>query len=283
MKLFFLLILLSFSLSGCYSNYFVKENSVSDETKHVSSNTSDNESAASYLNIAKDLFVAGQYKQAYQIASNLSEQNNIEAQYLLGYMTYYGYGIPVDTTQGTKLITISADRGYRPAIEALVLIKHGLTPDNNCSSVNLQSDETEVANNKIRKEIKSVEDDIKSPKLKEGEVLITPKRERTNNKDVLDYVQSSKTWDRYTIQLMITKSKTYAQSYVKDFKKQNPDLSEYIISYQSKDEPHSYGVGFSTFKKNDDAIIVLENIKNRLNSPSLWIRRLDKFEPLNID
>lgn len=92
-----------------------------------------------YLKIAKDLYTAQQYTQAYQITSKLAEKNNPAAQYLLGYLTYYGQGVTADKEQGTKLIQIAADAGYRPAIEGLVMINHGLTPDNKCEPVFIET------------------------------------------------------------------------------------------------------------------------------------------------
>lgn len=303
MKYNILFVSVSIILSGCASNPFTAENSKGDVYSSVLSNTTTE--STSYLQIAKDLFVAGQYKQAYQISSNLAEKNDVEAQYLLGYMIYYGYGVPADAEQGTKWITVSADTGHRPAIEALVLIKHGLTPDNKCSSVNFVPD-TEVAsqseheskpikksNSKSKTKQKdnqvSQSDELKksnqisSIDLKEGEILITPKKKLAVKNKTIGYVESDKVWNRYTIQLMIDESQSTALNFKNDFMKKYPDLSNKVISYKSINKPYSYGVGFSTFKKNDDALIVRDNIKDRTNKSSLRIIRLDNFEPIGTD
>ena len=273
MKLLFLFVMLSLFLSGCNSTPFISENSEKDIESDSSSASIGAD--AYYMQIAKDLFVARQYKQAYQIAINLAEKNNAEAQYLLGYMLYYGHGVPADTEQGTKWINVSADTGYRPAIEALVLIKHGLTPDNKCSSVNL------LPEAKIKDDELSKKSELN---LKGGEILITPQGTQSKTNKTVDYVQSDKKWNRYTIQLVITESKQYAENYMQNFKNQYPDLSDYIIAYQSKNhvqqKVRQYGVGFSTFEKIEDAQIVLEEIKKRLDNPKMWIRKLEKFEPL---
>ncbi len=193
-----LLVAASVMLYGCVSSSFSPDDSA--ENLLPSTTSSANKSDDSYLQIAKDLFVAGQYRQAYQISSNLAEKNNVEAQYLLGYMIFYGYGVPADEKQGTKWINVSADTGYRPAIEALVLIKHGLTPDNKCSSVNLLPESKNVSHSETSQEPRnravtqhdqnaepmitdaSASQKVKntmaltSTQLKEGEVLITPKK-----------------------------------------------------------------------------------------------------------
>ena len=159
-------------LSGCNLNFISNEDDL-DNDRGTLSEIKMAESDASYLQIAKDLYVAGQYRQAYQIAINLSENNNVEAQYLQGYMLYYGQGVAIDKEQGTKWISVAADTGYRPAIEALVLIKHGLTPDNKCSPVNLIQGSNTINNGQSDKKSNPVSDS-----LNKGEVLITPKKSR---------------------------------------------------------------------------------------------------------
>jgi len=167
MKRISIFILISIILSGCQTN------SVIDGVTNDAVIDTGNDDY--YMQIAKDLYVSKQYKQSYQIASKLAENNNVEAQYLLGYLVYYGQGVPADVEQGTKWIKASADTGYRPAIEALVMIKHGLTPDNKCPSVIGPAPiKVPPANKKP-----SVSEKTKagnSSLLKEGEVLITPSK-----------------------------------------------------------------------------------------------------------
>jgi len=243
----------------------------------------------SYLQIAKDLFVAGQYKQAYQISSKLAESDDVEAQYLLGYMIYYGYGIPADVKQGTKWINVAADKGHRPAIEALVLIKHGLTPDNKCSAVNLEGEMVSEVKDKVATE--SLEEKVIQSKPLNNDTPAESNRKTVSNhvqkgstvQDVnLSYVKSSKVWDRYTVQLMVGQSRLSLIDYKNSFIKQHPDLKDYIISYQSKKKPLTYGLGFSTFKSSEEAMIALNNLKSRIGNSSLWVKKLDKSEPINL-
>ncbi|WP_198265609.1 tetratricopeptide repeat protein [sulfur-oxidizing endosymbiont of Gigantopelta aegis] len=293
MKFIFILVLISL-LSACGSTSFFKENTSENEVISNTNSISDD----AYLQIAKDLFVAQQYKQAYQIASTLADKNNVEAQYLLGYMVYYGYGVTSDPEQGTKWITISADTGYRPAIEALVLIKHGLTPDNKCSAVNLLPESE--SNKRIDKTANTTD---ASMLLKEGEILITPKKKAAKKslavepklvtKDTNSSTEKQspkaqqkepeKNWNKYTIQLIMTNSSTYAKQYVQAFKEQYPDISQHIIVYQSKLKKHDYGVGYSAYETRSDANIVLSNIQERLKDPKLWVRRLDNFTAVELE
>lgn len=166
-----MLLILGLFLSSCSSTSVLDKGSESNIEKISTSTPA--ESDTYYLQIAKDLYVARQYKQAYQISSKLAEKNNAEAQYLLGYLLYYGQGVPADIKQGTKWINISADADYRPAIEALVLIKHGLTPDNKCPS-NIELPETNIENSVKKKQPENKDLITKSHKLKEGELIVTP-------------------------------------------------------------------------------------------------------------
>jgi len=182
MKLLFLFFTLGLMLGGCTA-ITPKNKDTYDQPRMNKEQQPEPGSDAFYLNIAKELYVAQQYKQAYQITTGLAEKNNAEAQYLLGYLYYYGQGVPVDIKQGSKWISISADSGYRPAIEALVLIKHGLTPDNKCSPVNLAPQEETI----VKKDVDNVSTIEKNEEvahetieLNKGEVLITPKTNKTN-------------------------------------------------------------------------------------------------------
>ncbi len=278
MKLFILFFILSMVLNGC--SLFTPENKTSDEVeKKNTEQVIEPGSDAYYMNIAKDLYTAQQYKQAYQISSVLAEKNNVEAQYLLGYLHYYGQGVPVDIKQGSKWISAAADAGYRPAIEALVLIKHGLTPDNKCSSVNLLSENTKAVEQPVinKKADKSL---VVSNELKKGEVLITPK---TNSIiDNTEKAELSET-DKITIELSKTKSEQITLDYAENFKEKNPELKDYVITYKSKDSPYSYGVGFNLFENISDAEIVLKNMQFRLNDTTLFIKNIENYTLLTID
>ena len=278
MKLFILFFILSIVLNGC--SLFTPENKTSDEyEKKSTEQVIEPGSDAYYMNIAKDLYTAQQFKQAYQISSVLAEKNNVEAQYLLGYLHYYGQGVPVDIKQGSKWISTAADAGYRPAIEALVLIKHGLTPDNKCSSVNLLSENTKAVEQPVINK-KTEKPTVVSNELKTGEILITPK---TNS--IIDNTQKAELSgsDKITIQLIKTKSEQVTLDYVENFNEENPELKDYVIAYKSKDSPYSYGVGFNLFEKISDAEIVLKNMQFRLNDETIFIKNIENYTLLTVD
>lgn len=76
------------------------------------------------LQQGKRYFEQGYYKRAMQELLPLACDGNPEAQYAVGYMYYYGYGVAQDTDVGYFWMKRAADQGYPPAIKALTMIEH---------------------------------------------------------------------------------------------------------------------------------------------------------------
>src|SRR5579862_4951914 len=66
---------------------------------------------------------SGYYKRAMHELLGPACDGNAEAQYAVGYMYYYGYGVAQDTDVGYFWIQRSANQGYAPAQEAVRLIR----------------------------------------------------------------------------------------------------------------------------------------------------------------
>lgn len=77
----------------------------------------------SELQQGKRYFDAGLYVNAMQILLPLAVDGSVEAQYAVGYMYYYGYGVPQDMQTGYFWIDRAAKQRYAPALEALRLIE----------------------------------------------------------------------------------------------------------------------------------------------------------------
>ncbi len=71
----------------------------------------------------KSNFEAGYYRDALHQLLPLASEGNPEAQYAVGYLYYYGYGVAQDTETGTFWIQKSAEQKYQPAVEALAEIR----------------------------------------------------------------------------------------------------------------------------------------------------------------
>lgn len=76
----------------------------------------------SELQQGKRLFEDGYYKRSLHYLLPLACDGNAEAQYAVGYMYYYGYGVAQDTEVGYFWIRRSANQGFQPAVKALFLI-----------------------------------------------------------------------------------------------------------------------------------------------------------------
>jgi len=77
----------------------------------------------SYLQQGRRYFQEGSYKHSMQILLPLACDGIPEAQYAVGYMYYYGYGVAQDTDVGYFWIKRSAGQHYQPAIKAIDYIK----------------------------------------------------------------------------------------------------------------------------------------------------------------
>lgn len=77
----------------------------------------------SELQQGKRNFEQGYYRRAMSDLLPLACDGVPEAQYAVGYMYYYGYGVSQDTEVGHFWIKRSADQNYAPAIKALQVIE----------------------------------------------------------------------------------------------------------------------------------------------------------------
>ncbi len=76
------------------------------------------------MQAGKASFENGYYKEAFRQLLPLAVKGKPEAQYAVGYMYYYGYGVPEDDESGLFWMTKAAEQNYPPAIRALQLIQH---------------------------------------------------------------------------------------------------------------------------------------------------------------
>lgn len=73
------------------------------------------------LEAAKVDFAAGNYSKVVELLTPLAAEGNPAAEYALGYMYYYGYGVPKDRDTAWKLMDHAAVQGYKKAQDAQLL------------------------------------------------------------------------------------------------------------------------------------------------------------------
>jgi len=74
------------------------------------------------LQVARDQFMRQDYESAAITLMPLAKEGNADAQYSLGYLYYYGLGVPQNTNYGRQLIQASAEQDNERAIEALTAL-----------------------------------------------------------------------------------------------------------------------------------------------------------------
>ena len=68
------------------------------------------------------LFLNKQYEAAAAVLLPLARQGHLDAQYTIGYMYHYGYGLPRNEKESLRWIALAAGRGQPQAKEALARI-----------------------------------------------------------------------------------------------------------------------------------------------------------------
>ncbi|MDX1901171.1 MAG: hypothetical protein SFW66_04085 [Gammaproteobacteria bacterium] len=72
----------------------------------------------------KSDFQAGNYASAFQRLLPVARAGRADAQYAVGYMYYYGYGVSQDAASGLQWMKRAEAQDYPPAIKALDMIEH---------------------------------------------------------------------------------------------------------------------------------------------------------------
>lgn len=98
------------ALTGCTASNEVNEQSVSSVG-----------GTAQFMK-AKAAYLAYDFPIAFPLMLKEAGAGNIQAQYAVGYMYFYGQGIGVDYEESLKWIRKAAEQGYAKAFEALAVV-----------------------------------------------------------------------------------------------------------------------------------------------------------------
>ena len=79
--------------------------------------------ASHTLKESKQAYENQNYTEALAKLQPLAEKGNPKAQYAIGYMYYYGQGVPTNKSEGIEWIQKAADQGFAPALKAESVIK----------------------------------------------------------------------------------------------------------------------------------------------------------------
>ncbi len=86
---------------------------------------SQQEVSAALFERAKLLYLAKDYAGAAGLMRTLAGRGHLQAQYVLGYMYYYGQGVPRNEREAIRWITTAAARGHAKAKKALEVLDRG--------------------------------------------------------------------------------------------------------------------------------------------------------------
>jgi len=83
------------------------------------------EVSAALFERAKLLYLSKDYAGAAGLMRALAGRGHLQAQYVLGYMYYYGQGVPRNEKEAIRWITTAAARGHAKAKKALEVLDRG--------------------------------------------------------------------------------------------------------------------------------------------------------------
>lgn len=79
--------------------------------------------ASQTLKESKKDYQQQNYNEALTKLQPLADKGNPNAQYAIGYMYYYGQGVPMDKAKGIVWIQKAGDQGFMPALKAEQMIR----------------------------------------------------------------------------------------------------------------------------------------------------------------
>ena len=90
--------------------------------KHGESVSQRQEAQRLQFSQGRALFLSKKYEAAAAVLLPLAKQGHLDAQYTIGYMYHYGYGVPRNEKESLRWIALAAGRGHPLAKEALARI-----------------------------------------------------------------------------------------------------------------------------------------------------------------
>ena len=218
-------------------------------------------------------FENGYYKDAFCQLLPLAAKGRPEAEYAVGYMYYYGYGVPQDTASGVFWINKAAEQQYPPAITAMGMIhQHQIEEVKKIESRQHDPD--------IRASIQPVSPPIvvKQRRLKKVSMM-EPAHEQPKPK--LKPVQSvaenntpEEVSPKFTLQLY----GSYKLTHVKHLQAQLRLKNTGHIFQTSHEGKDWYVLTFGNFVTAHEASATKNNLPKNLKELTPWVRKVDTLK-----
>lgn len=233
---------------------------------------------AQELQAGKSSFQSGYYKDAFRELLPLAVKGNPDAQYAVGYMYYYGYGVSEDSESGMFWMTKSAEQHYPPAIKALHLIQNPTAESESMVPVR-QSSPYEEHHEKIQRQQQQYIP-ITSPHAPKKMSFVAPEENRVEpavkiassqeEKQDLSHEEQAR---KYALQLYGSYHLTAVKELQSDLRLKN---TGHI--YQTKHEGKDwYVLTFGNFASVHEASATQKNLPGGLKGMHPWVRNVDEL------
>ncbi len=227
----------------------------------------------------KRSFQAGDYKNAFHCLLPVAARGNRDAQYAVGYMYYYGYGVSEDSESGIFWMERSAEQNFEPARKALNLIRQN---------------DTEVLKERAQKNEPDQRDEIMQAARIQREqtappIVVTPRRLQRTSAVMSENVEKktqpllSENSQNAADQVMQPRNfalQLYGSYHLTDVKDLQTRLRLkntghiYQTSHNGKDW---YVLTFGNFMTVNEAAATKNNLPGGLKELDPWVRKVDSL------
>jgi septal ring-binding cell division protein DamX len=211
-------------------------------------------------------FEDGNFKSAFHKLLPLASEGNVEAEYAVGYMYYYGYGVTQDTESGLFWIEKSAAKQYQPAIKALAIIKENKVSEEPTQQLTAEQSIKEESDEVLKALVASNKTDTSTQPIYAEALATLPKQSETDEKQAADF--NAVHQKKYTLQLM-------GSSNLADIKRTQAHLHIENNSYcvQTMHNGHEwYVLAYGKYPAPYLAKLAIDNLPQNVRTMNPWVR-----------
>jgi septal ring-binding cell division protein DamX len=233
------------------------------------------------LQSGKVSFISGDFKSAFHQLLPLAAEGIPQAEYGVGYMYYYGYGVTQDSESGIFWMNKAATAHYAPAIRALAAIQEISLKQEKIPSPSTES--TLIRNNNTHMENKIEKDPLLEtlttpPSPPEGHVLIMPQRNETTSpesksqpfKKINTFISADK---KYTLQLL----GSYSLSFLQERQVQLNLKTSTSIGRTKHNGRDWYVLTYGAYPALANAELAKFDLPKKIKDFNPWIRKCDEL------
>lgn len=209
----------------------------------------------------KIYFERGDFKTAFRKLLPPAANGNAHAEYAIGYMYYYGYGVPQDNETGLFWMQKAADQHYAPASKALAIIhKQEVSPELTQETDEFYSGKTVIYSERGHSEKDEVLKSLEHPRKKEHKKELEPRAE----------AKKSIPADGYALQLVGDYDLNVVKKIQSDLGVQNAA----VIWHAENKKKDWYVLMYGHYATVAEAKVAMSDLPKNLRSMGPWVRGL---------